>query len=307
MSTTMRSHEIRRPSDVADLADDLGIRLAVEEITPRRAAALLERYGRNRPLNKSKLSLFEQDMASGSWFVNGEAIIIDRSGRPLNGAHRLTACIESGHAFVSVVVYGIDRDVFSSIDTGTSRSLRDVLSVRGGLADERIIAGIVNWSMRYDAMVASGNRQLDTSGQSTRREEVAFTEAHLGLLTHTVRVIADAKPLLIAPPGACGFVHFIASRDSGRNQTIVDAFISHFCDPAGLRSGEGPALLRATLLAAQSRSVHNRPRSIVVAALVMKAMALWLRGEERHQLKWARGSKRRGAGERFPTITCDET
>jgi len=49
----------------------------------------------------------------------------------LNGQHRLLACIKSAAPFQTLVVRGIRRDAFETIDTGVKRSMADVFSTKG--------------------------------------------------------------------------------------------------------------------------------------------------------------------------------
>lgn len=51
--------------------------------------------------------------------------------RLLNGQHRCMAVIKTGIPFKCVVVRGLDEKVFAVLDTGKTRSAKDVLSIAG--------------------------------------------------------------------------------------------------------------------------------------------------------------------------------
>lgn len=87
---------------------------------------LLEHNTRNpRKVSRSVVRQYATDMRSGNWRVNGETIVIDRDGNMKNGQHRCLACIESGCAFETLLVYGVEP----------GQSLYD-MQYRRGLAQE---------------------------------------------------------------------------------------------------------------------------------------------------------------------------
>lgn len=48
------------------------------------------------------------EMQDGKWKLNGKTICFDRTGRLLNGQHRLSAVVRSGVSLTTVVVRGLD-------------------------------------------------------------------------------------------------------------------------------------------------------------------------------------------------------
>ena len=103
----------------------------VVTITPEAAEKMLEGNVHNRPLKQSIVENYADQMKRRQWRLNGEAIIIDNTGRLLDGQHRLYACWESKTEFETVLVTGVDPDTFATIDTGTKRSAADVLHIGG--------------------------------------------------------------------------------------------------------------------------------------------------------------------------------
>jgi hypothetical protein len=100
-------------------------------ITPKLAAEWLKKNPCNRPLHRRTVEQYKATLARGEWKVNGETISFDITGRLLNGQHRLTAVVESGHPLRTLVVKGVESDVFSTLDNGRNRSAADVLAVVG--------------------------------------------------------------------------------------------------------------------------------------------------------------------------------
>ena len=103
-----------------------------EKITPEKAADYLEKNTkRNRKVANRRVHLFARDMASGRWVSNGEPIIFDKSGELIDGQHRLLAIIEAGIPVKMLVVRGVPKKAFETIDQGSSRTLAVVLGSTG--------------------------------------------------------------------------------------------------------------------------------------------------------------------------------
>lgn len=95
----------------------------------------------NRPLKETAISCFADDMANGLWIRNGATIKVDKKGWVIDGQNRLHACVRAGVPFETLVaVVGDYREVMSSIDRGTTRSLADVLQLEGYTETKAIVA-----------------------------------------------------------------------------------------------------------------------------------------------------------------------
>jgi len=57
-------------------------------------------------------------MEQGRWMLNGQAIIIARSGKVLDGHHRLLASVETERSFTTTLVTDADENALGSIDLG---------------------------------------------------------------------------------------------------------------------------------------------------------------------------------------------
>lgn len=103
----------------------------VRKITPLVAKSILATSNGNRVFKAAKLKSYARDMIAGKWAVNGEPIIIDVNGTLIDGHHRLTACVDAGTAFETLIVWGAPVDAQKTIDMGASRSAADALSFYG--------------------------------------------------------------------------------------------------------------------------------------------------------------------------------
>ena len=101
-------------------------------ITPDMATAMLELNAsdewHNRPESEKATRRYVLAMKRG-WVLTGETIVFSKSGRLLNGQHRLSACIQSGENFECIVVFGIEDNAFKFMDIGTTRTASHIFNI----------------------------------------------------------------------------------------------------------------------------------------------------------------------------------
>lgn len=122
------SHKlIELPNAVTVSGADDSLVAEVVTITPAIAAAWLEANKSNRPVRRKHVQFLANEIKAGNWKLNGQAVIIAENEDILDGQHRLLAVIEAGKAIDTLVIYGVERDAFSTIDTGAVRTSSDAL------------------------------------------------------------------------------------------------------------------------------------------------------------------------------------
>lgn len=112
----------------------------VQTITPALAQVWMARNTHNRPMSDFVVKKYAKYMTDGQWRLNGEPIIFAKDGSLMSGQHRLQACINSGASFQSVVITGVDRNTFATLDTHRRRTAGDVLSIDGVKNSLRVAA-----------------------------------------------------------------------------------------------------------------------------------------------------------------------
>lgn len=100
-------------------------------ITPSLAAELLTLNTDNRPMRDNITAGYATDMKKDKWTFNGDIIRISRSGRLLDGQHRLAAIIKSEKPQVFHIQTGLKDETFDVIDTGKVRSATDIFHIAG--------------------------------------------------------------------------------------------------------------------------------------------------------------------------------
>lgn len=114
-------------------------------VTPQMAREWLERNTDNRPLRPGVVDGFLAAYRRGEWKVTHQGIAFAKSGRLLDGQHRLTFISELPEKSVVPmnVSCDLDEDAFDSIDQGFKRTASDLYGVSGGLvAAARFMAKI---------------------------------------------------------------------------------------------------------------------------------------------------------------------
>lgn len=103
----------------------------VETITPEIAKTMLGENVNNRRISRDNVNLFAREIRNGEWRFNGEAIKFGKDGRLLDGQHRLLAVIAADKPLTTLVIRGLEDETQQTMDSGKTRTLGDVLTLRG--------------------------------------------------------------------------------------------------------------------------------------------------------------------------------
>lgn len=108
----------------------------LQQITPAAAQQLLERNTDNRPLRNTHVETLRLSFTRGEYRTTHQGIAFSKSGRLIDGQHRLTAISQcpAGMVFPMYVTTGADEEVFKLTDTGLRRNAGDLLGISQGLA-----------------------------------------------------------------------------------------------------------------------------------------------------------------------------
>jgi hypothetical protein len=98
------------------LADPGVYTMTIETITPETAEDYLAANRGNRNIVQSHVAAMARDIAHGHWMFNAQPICFSRSGRLLNGQHRLSAVLEAGQPIEVMVMRGLPEEAFETYD-----------------------------------------------------------------------------------------------------------------------------------------------------------------------------------------------
>jgi len=245
-------------------------------VTPERALALLEHNTINRPLSQPHVARIAQQILDGKWKFNGDTIKIAATGDIVDGQHRLWAIAEAKTPVETVVVYGVERDAFATIDTlSKPRTGGDILALNGLDHNRRQTAAALAWLIRWGrkgAMVPWGIK-----GRVENSEIEAAYSQHPAMAAAVDRVSRGVRGLCSV--GLVGFLYYIIA---DRNTEIAERMIETLESPAGVPTNDPFFRLRAHMTASLGRQ-HN---PVLIVALAIKAANTAKAGKRTEHLSW---------------------
>ncbi len=220
------------------------------------------RYENERPVRLSKVRAFARDMANDEWHFIGDPIRFDAStGNLTDGQHRLLA-VELSNTVQYFPVIDLPETARAHIDTGTARSLGDVLHYGNHMAG-RELAAIVRRLLLYR------NGAQGTGGgtyKPTHAEGLAFVNAHKDEVEQATRVGLKLHnhPLPVAP-SAVGAAYFLCAE---RNRDQAEDFFHSVITGTGLHVGDPALAFRAKALRWSKKEGGNLPPNDVFRFLI---------------------------------------
>jgi len=196
---------------------------------------------RNRPLYKSNLEALKQELLQGRWKLNGEPIIIGRTGRILNGQHSLIALVLADQVYRKnelwksvrpkppvmprVIVYGVKEDdaTVNTMDTCKSRSLFDVLYrstyfIKSAPKERRLFARMTDYAVR---LLWARTRAMENpyAPRRTHSESLDFIDRHPRILSAVDHIYGlekgqKAVSRFMSPGYAAGLLYLMGSSAS---------------------------------------------------------------------------------------------
>ena len=116
----------------------------VVNITPAWAAQLLATSPGNRPIRQLHVDTLAGAMRRGEWRVTSQGVATDVNGRLRDGHHRLSACVKSGVAIDTLMIFNTPADAYEVTDCGVNRTASDRLGIsKNDAAIYRMCAQIV--------------------------------------------------------------------------------------------------------------------------------------------------------------------
>ena len=246
-------------------------------ITPKVAQDLLTRNIIIRPLNLSTVSGYASDMVNGKWQSNGETIKISSDGEILDGQHRLHAIIRTGVTVKILVVNGLPKDSFKTIDTGMRRSSAQILGL-SGKQHATIQAAIGRW------LIIIETKTNDVSSRkSVTTQEIFDVLGRHPMVPHFASTISSNRAIRGLLPSGAGAAVVLAAEKYG--QDIAEKFLAEFSDGQGLKKGDPAYELRERMIQNASRVAKLTTSTIV--AITIKALRAYATNKSIGVLRWS--------------------
>ncbi len=253
------------------------INATVSFITPELAKEMLARNTRNRPVSEVHVKRLMSELQGNRWKFNGDAIRF-AGGVLIDGQHRLEACIRTGIGFTTLVVNGLKKDVFDTIDAGRVRTGGDVLAINGEKNAAKLAA-----ALRFVEMYETHNTGMKAKLTNTQIEEIL--KKHPGV-RESVEFCASDKKLLM-PISVLAACHYVFKQ---KDEKLANQIVQQIATGAGLKQSDPVYVVRERLL--QNSLRKRRLPAEYIAAILVKAWNQTRTGVKSKLLTW------RGAGDK---------
>lgn len=271
------------------LVPHLNIQTRIEVVTPEMASQYLGTMAGNRSLRKRAVNRYAREMIAGKWQVNGEAIKFGRSGRLIDGQHRLQAVIEAGMPVPMCVTRGLDDSAITTLDTGVGRNYTDTLVIRGKTHSQHV-APIARWWYKYE----QGSPTVGYTPTHQELDDVVDRHPYIIESSEFMHKLPIVRKRCI--PGVQGFVHAYATEMWDRE--TADLYCYTLNDGTGLTQRSPIFHLRRKLVDEDSTRIEAER----VLAFSIKAFNAFVTGKEVGNLTWATGGAK---PEPFPRFVRD--
>ncbi|MFJ9368771.1 hypothetical protein ACIRRA_30695 [Nocardia sp. NPDC101769] len=255
----------------------------IEEVDSALARRWLECNPNNRPIRQVRVQQYYDDMVSGRWRFNGEAIKFGPDGELLDGQHRLQAIARTtGMSFPMLIVRGLSPEVQVTMDQGAKRTPGDQLTLTG-IASHNVT--VVAAALRVYMVWMEGNLFGEASrgtSQSTTKV-VEFASAYPELVTIADRYTALARRLKARPAVACA----VAIRLTEIDPIAAAEFVRLWDSGVGLAADSPILALRDRLDSIRVTRLRVSDRDQI--GLIVTAWNLWRRGRAVTKLQRPKG------------------
>lgn len=265
------------------------IRLNRVTLTPEKCLQLLESKFNNRPLNDLHVKRLAQQIKDGLWIFNGDTIKVSDEGEVLDGQHRLWACIEAKAPIETVVVHGVRREAFATIDTlRRARTPADMVALLGATRYRTILGTALSWLIRWE------QGTLPEYRSPHNRVENSDVEAAFKKHPNMAAAVVKCMPLRrLCNPAVLACIYYNAAN---RNDVIAEMFVASIENPASLNVTHPFYQFRVHLGAYTGARTRDPVRTFALAIKSLNAVAA---NKPVRVLKW----KDQGANaEPFPQL-----
>lgn len=196
-------------------------------LTPEKAFDLLNYNTLNRPLNDQHVKRIAKQITAGKWRFNGDTIKVSSDGKILDGQHRLWAITEAKMAVETILVYGVQPDAFSTIDTlRKPRSGADVLALVGATRHRNYISAALQWYLRWRRGVLESYKAPVNRIENSDIEAAYVENPGIERAVERVHLLRG-----LANPSLMGFFYYILSN---RNPELAERMVHTMENPAAI-------------------------------------------------------------------------
>jgi hypothetical protein len=259
-------------------------------LTPEIAEFLIGRNTSNRQVNKPTLERYVRDIKAG-WKHNGDTIKISIDVILLDGQHRCLAVIETGISIEAAISYGLESEVFDTIDTGRARTTADVFYI-AGIENNTRMAAMTKFVMNFK----KGCYEFAARGYSrgklsiTNGDAREFCQANLNSMQESY-YYGFNKDNKIVSGTILASLHYIFKE---KNKFYADNFCKSLADGIGLAKDSPVYVLRNKLI--QDSRLKRKMNIYEKVGIICKAWSYYIKNKKIKNLNYDTSS------EEFPKI-----
>lgn len=244
-------------------------------LTPEEAVRLLEYNNLNRPLDDRHVKRLAAQIIAGKWRFNGDTIKFSANGEILDGQHRLWAVVEAKMPIETIIVKGVEKGAFATIDTlRKPRNGADILALNGATKHRAITSAALQWLLRWQRGV------LEKYAAPINRIENSDIESAYENNPGIERAVSRVMQLRgLANPSLVGFFYYILTN---RSPELAERMIFTLENPAGVTINDPFFRLRMYFTADKVK----RKEPVTTIALMIKAANAAYHGTEIRMLNW---------------------
>jgi len=235
------------------------------DLTPDLATRLLKTQVANRPIKPASVAYLSRQLREGRWRDSARFLGFNEEDQLVDGQHLCTAVVETGISAKTRAARIRSSDVLA-VDTGTTRSAGDLLTMRN-IANGARIVGILRLVRSMEA--CEGEKKLSRfAGRLLSNEEV-WTQVHAEpeFIDSAQAAVELAKYVPYLGPAEVGALHHLMRTRAGDDRAV--AFWDALSDP-----DEDTSLHRLRRYLLQAQSAQRKPAR---AETISRVVAVWNR------------------------------
>lgn len=250
-------------------------------ISPSIARQFLEANTSNRRVKRPVVLRYASDMLLNKWKADtAEFIKVSRTGKILDGQHRLFAVIEANKTISFHVATGLADEIFDVLDTGSMRNASDVFKIDGVKNDNVIPAIISNWYLLKQGVTDTIGAQKNTRLTNAMLLETYHKEPERWQeIAKNSMKLYDAFFKTLAPSIIGAHYALFRELDADKNEL----FFEQLCTGFNI-SNRTVALLRNKLL--EDKTSQKKISASLKTAFIIKAWNYFRIGKEVKYLKF---------------------
>lgn len=259
---------------------------ARETISPALAIELLANMAKNRVVRQSWVDQLTRIMITGEFDQwEGSPVRIDYDCKLMDGQHRLWALVESQTTWEFSVVRGLHPDTIYIIDTGKTRTLSDMLKIRGEKQPGHL-ASLIILMMAFERTEVLARYVGKASTRPTIGEALHYLD-HTPTLRNSLDRTVTVRRRIHGGGARWAATHHIFSSIDADD---ADEFFFKIEMGQGLDAHSPILLLRQRVI--DDANAVIKMREMDYTAIIIKSWNAWREGREMRLLTWRAGGRK---------------